>query len=96
MGNVVKGVKDNRELAERLCETYFYLGKLVSQEWTNNLDLTKEVQLGAFSVRANAERLWSTVSGRAELAGHERMLVPAGRVVRATEKRSFRDRSEKT
>lgn len=40
------------------------------------------VQLGAFSVRANAERLWSTVSGRAELAGHERMLVPAGRVVR--------------
>lgn len=28
MGNVVKGVKDNRELAERLCETYFYLGKL--------------------------------------------------------------------
>jgi len=29
--------------------TYFYLGKLVSQEWTNNFDLTKEVQLGAFS-----------------------------------------------
>jgi len=29
--------------------TYFYLGKLVSQEWTNNLDLTKEVQLGAFT-----------------------------------------------
>ncbi|SIQ85278.1 lipoprotein NlpI [Aeromonas sp. RU39B] len=28
MGNVVKGVKENRELAERLCETYFYLGKL--------------------------------------------------------------------
>lgn len=27
MGSVVKGVKDNRELAERLCETYFYLGK---------------------------------------------------------------------
>jgi len=27
MSNVVKGVKDNRELAERLCETYFYLGK---------------------------------------------------------------------
>lgn len=40
------------------------------------------VQLGAFSVRANAERLWNAVSGRAELAGHERMLVPAGRVVR--------------
>jgi iron complex outermembrane receptor protein len=29
--------------------TYFYLGKLVSQEFTNNLDLTKEVQLGALS-----------------------------------------------
>lgn len=40
------------------------------------------VQLGAFSVRANAERLWDSVSGRAELAGHERLLVPAGNVVR--------------
>ncbi len=40
------------------------------------------VQLGAFSVRANAERMWATVSGRAELAGHERLLVPTGRVVR--------------
>ena len=40
------------------------------------------VQLGAFSVRANAERLWNSVSGRAELAGHERLLVPSGRVVR--------------
>ncbi|MGY3925783.1 lipoprotein NlpI [Aeromonas simiae] len=28
MGNVIKGVKENRDLAERLCETYFYLGKL--------------------------------------------------------------------
>ncbi|MGL5949560.1 MAG: lipoprotein NlpI [Aeromonas sp.] len=27
MPAVVSGVKDNRELAERLCETYFYLGK---------------------------------------------------------------------
>jgi iron complex outermembrane receptor protein len=29
--------------------TYFYLGKLVSQEWTNNLDLTKEVPISAFA-----------------------------------------------
>lgn len=29
--------------------TYFYLGKLISQEWTNNFDLTKEVQLSAFA-----------------------------------------------
>lgn len=27
MASVVTGVKDNRELAERLCEAYFYLGK---------------------------------------------------------------------
>jgi cell division septation protein DedD len=40
------------------------------------------VQLGAFSVRENAERLWNRVSGRAELAGHPRMMVPAGRVTR--------------
>ncbi len=40
------------------------------------------VQLGAFSVRANAERMWASVSERAELAGHERLLVPTGRVVR--------------
>ena len=31
MSNVVKGVKDNRELAERLCETYFYLEQ--SSSW---------------------------------------------------------------
>ena len=40
------------------------------------------VQLGAFSVRANAERLWASLSGRRELAGHERLLVPAGRVTK--------------
>ncbi|MFC3098504.1 SPOR domain-containing protein [Alteraurantiacibacter palmitatis] len=40
------------------------------------------VQLGAFSVRANAERLWSQLSGRPELAGAERMMVASGNVTR--------------
>jgi len=40
------------------------------------------VQLGAFSVAGNAERLWSQLSGRAELAGRQRLLVPAGRVMK--------------
>ena len=41
-----------------------------------------KVQLGAFGVRANAERLWASVAGRSELAGHARLLVPTGRVTR--------------
>jgi hypothetical protein len=40
------------------------------------------VQLGAFSVASNAERLWGQLSGRAELAGMRRLLVPAGRVTK--------------
>ncbi len=40
------------------------------------------IQLGAFSVASNAERLWSQLSGRAELAGTRRLLVPAGRVTK--------------
>jgi cell division septation protein DedD len=40
------------------------------------------VQLGAFSVESNAERLWNELSGRAELAGRQRLLVPAGHVVK--------------
>jgi len=40
------------------------------------------VQLGAFSVASNAERLWSRLRGRAELAGRERLMVPAGRVTK--------------
>ncbi|HEY6814930.1 MAG TPA: SPOR domain-containing protein, partial [Croceibacterium sp.] len=40
------------------------------------------VQLGAFSVAGNAERLWSQLSGRSELAGRQRLLVPSGRVTR--------------
>lgn len=40
------------------------------------------VQLGAFSVRANADRLWSQLSSRPELAGRSQLLVPAGRVTK--------------
>jgi uncharacterized protein len=40
------------------------------------------VQLGAFSVAGNAERLWTQLSGRSELAGAQRLLVPAGRVTK--------------
>ena len=40
------------------------------------------VQLGAFSVRANADRLWSRVSGNPALAGTSKFIVPAGNVVR--------------
>ena len=40
------------------------------------------VQLGAFSVRSNADRLWSRVSGKAALSGKKKFVVPAGRVVK--------------
>ena len=40
------------------------------------------VQLGAFSVRANAERLWTSLSNRREIAGYQRLLIPAGRVTK--------------
>lgn len=40
------------------------------------------VQLGAFGVSANADALWSKIRGRPELAGHGKMLVPAGRLTK--------------
>jgi len=40
------------------------------------------VQLGAFGVAGNAERLWNRLSGRPEIAGRERLLIPTGRVTR--------------
>jgi len=40
------------------------------------------VQLGAFSVRSNAEALWTRLSRRAELAGSERLLIASGRVTK--------------
>ena len=41
-----------------------------------------KVQLGAFSVDGNAEKLWSQLSSRSELAGRDRLLVPTGRLTR--------------
>ncbi|QZH74161.1 MAG: SPOR domain-containing protein [Erythrobacter sp.] len=40
------------------------------------------LQLGAFGVAGNAERLWTQLSSRPEVAGRERLLVPSGRVTR--------------
>jgi len=41
-----------------------------------------KVQLGAFSVDGNAEKLWRQLSSRSELAGKVRLLVPTGRLTR--------------
>ena len=38
------------------------------------------VQLGAFGVISNAEAMWNRVKGRPEIAGHAKLLVPAGQV----------------
>jgi TPR repeat protein len=40
------------------------------------------VQLGAFAVKGNADKLWTSLRGRAELAGKSMMKVPAGAVVK--------------
>ncbi|SFF98838.1 Sel1 repeat-containing protein [Novosphingobium sp. CF614] len=40
------------------------------------------VQLGAFGVAGNADALWSKVRGRPELAGHGKLLVPAGKLTK--------------
>jgi cell division septation protein DedD len=40
------------------------------------------VQLGAFGVAANAERLWRELSGNPALAGTKKTLVPSGRLTR--------------
>lgn len=40
------------------------------------------VQLGAFGVPANAEALWNRVKSRPELAGHTKLLVPAGKIAK--------------
>lgn len=41
-----------------------------------------KVQLGAFSIRANADRLWDALAGRAELAGATRLLITGGKLTR--------------
>ncbi len=40
------------------------------------------VQLGAFGVAGNAEKLWSRLRTRAELAGRERLLIPSGKLTK--------------
>jgi cell division septation protein DedD len=40
------------------------------------------VQLGAFGVAGNADALWARVRNRPELAGHGKLLVPAGRLMK--------------
>ena len=40
------------------------------------------VQLGAFGVANNADAMWDRVKGRPEIAGHARLLIPAGRVTK--------------
>lgn len=39
------------------------------------------IQLGAFSIPANADALWARLAGRPELAGARRLAIPAGRLV---------------
>ncbi|MEL7445674.1 MAG: SPOR domain-containing protein [Pseudomonadota bacterium] len=51
------------------------------------------VQLGAFGVASNADRLWNKVSGSSALAGKQKMLVPAGKVTRL-QAGGFSSRSE--
>ena len=41
-----------------------------------------KVQLGAFSVNGNAEKLWSQLSSRSELSGKTRLIVPAGNLTK--------------
>lgn len=41
-----------------------------------------KVQLGAFGVKANADKLWNRLAGNSALAGTSKVLVPAGRVTR--------------
>ena len=38
------------------------------------------MQLGAFGVAGNAERLWSQLSGRGEIAGRQRLLQKSGKL----------------
>jgi cell division septation protein DedD len=41
-----------------------------------------KIQIGAFSVPGNAERLWSKVAGQAEITGHEMVLLKSGTMTR--------------
>ncbi|OJW72247.1 MAG: sporulation protein [Sphingomonadales bacterium 63-6] len=41
-----------------------------------------KLQLGAFGVKGNAEKLWAQLSTRPELSGRQRILVPSGKVTK--------------
>ena len=41
-----------------------------------------KVQLGAFGVKSNADKLWARLSGRSELSGATKLMVPSGRVTK--------------
>ncbi|MDP7326637.1 MAG: SPOR domain-containing protein, partial [Qipengyuania citrea] len=41
-----------------------------------------KVQLGAFGVPGNAQRLWGQLAGRSEIAGREQMLLKSGNLTR--------------
>jgi uncharacterized protein len=41
-----------------------------------------KVQLGAFGVKSNADKLWSRLSSNAAIAGKQKLLVPAGSVTK--------------
>lgn len=41
-----------------------------------------KVQLGAFGVQGNAEKLWARVGGKGALAGKQRILQPSGRLTK--------------
>ncbi|KPL69572.1 hypothetical protein SZ64_16630 [Erythrobacter sp. SG61-1L] len=41
-----------------------------------------KLQLGAFGVKGNAEKLWAQLSSRPELSGKQRILVPSGKVTK--------------
>ena len=41
-----------------------------------------KIQLGAFAVHGNADKLWASLGGRGELVGRTKLKVPAGAVVK--------------
>lgn len=41
-----------------------------------------KVQLGAFSVKGNADRLWTRLASRSEISGREKLLVSSGRLTK--------------
>ncbi len=49
---------------------------------TSSGDGPWRVQLGAFGVAGNAERLWARLQDRPELSGKRRFMVPAGRLTK--------------